>query len=80
MTEISKHCKRCGADYNQESWELLAWVGEWRLPWGEVQHLRNCACGNTLAIVLEVGEAEPDSAEKRYESVSNSRGPCGPEF
>lgn len=63
-----KTCK-CGRVHSQVEWSQLPLVGEQRLPWGEVQELRNCACGSTIAIVLDPGEADPVIAEDRYENV-----------
>jgi hypothetical protein len=34
------------------------YVGKQHYPWGEVQELRNCSCGTTLAYVLEYGTRE----------------------
>jgi hypothetical protein len=52
-----KRCS-CGKVYNREHWEALALVGQPRMDWGEVQELRNCSCGSTIAIVLEQGEQQ----------------------
>lgn len=71
---VIKTCA-CGRAYDAEGWARLplAGTGEWRLPWGEVQELRNCACGSTIAIVLEPGEADPEAAAVRHDEVAR----CG---
>lgn len=52
-----KTCTCCGEAITAEQWAVLPLVGEWRLPWGEVQEMRNCECNSTLSIVIEAGEA-----------------------
>ena len=54
---VLKRCS-CGKVYDREHWEALPLVGPSRMDWGEVQELRNCVCGSTIAIVLEEGEQQ----------------------
>ncbi|HEY2509468.1 MAG TPA: hypothetical protein VGI39_01310 [Polyangiaceae bacterium] len=57
LAPIVKAC-RCGRAYSAETWSALKYVGTSRYPWGEVQELRDCPCGSTIARVLEEGLPE----------------------
>jgi hypothetical protein len=39
-------------------WDALPERGTQRFDWGEVQQLKNCTCGTTLAILLVPGEPQ----------------------
>lgn len=47
----------CGRSYTAEHWSQLANPRVWRLPWGEVQQLRQCFCGSTISVVLVSAKA-----------------------
>jgi hypothetical protein len=52
-----KRCS-CGHAYTYRQWLLLPLLGRVEYDWGEVQEMRNCICGSTLAISLIEGEPE----------------------
>ena len=55
-------CSCCGAAISGDQLAALPVVGTQVWPWGEVHRLVNHGCGSTLAIVLDVGEAEAVAA------------------
>jgi len=69
-----KTCKVCSAVVaDQKAWVALPFVGQSRQDWGEVQELRNCACGNTLSVVLERGETQDPHPGQRWQSKTNAK-------
>lgn len=59
--QFPKRCS-CGIVYTQSQWLELPGKKLWHLPWGEVQAMRNCACGSTMNLVI-VPEPNPDTEE-----------------
>ncbi len=55
MSATYKRCA-CGVAYTRKQWEALPEVATQRFDWGEVQQMKNCTCGSTMAVVLEPGE------------------------
>lgn len=58
MNQAAKKCG-CGLSYSRETWTRLALVGTQYVPAdafgpAEAIELRNCACGSTLAIEVDV--------------------------
>lgn len=48
----------CGIRYTFKRWNRLPLLGHAEYEWGEVQEMRNCSCGSTMAIQLVEGEPE----------------------
>jgi hypothetical protein len=57
-----KQCHSCNTVYTTEQWLSLALVGYQGDGFGGRLELRNCPCGDTMAIV-----AEPESRRRRPE-------------
>ncbi len=53
-----KLCTNCGRRYTLKRWNRLPNARLWKMPWGEVQELRECVCGSTLSIILLEGERD----------------------
>jgi len=56
MREIVKICVRCGLDYDAEAYQQLKLCTSSDAPDGRLHGLehRNCACGTTLAVKIEL--------------------------
>lgn len=57
-------CRRCGP-VSGTRWRSLRWVGLQLYDWGEVQELRNCPCGTTLAVLRRSEGASFDTLLRR---------------
>lgn len=53
---MTKRCNNCGTDHDGNSWGELTAVGLQRIA-GELQELRMCTCGSTLAIEVTLANA-----------------------
>lgn len=62
---IVRYCG-CGAEHAAEGWARLQYVGEIN-DGVERLELRNCRCGSSIAIILEVLDLVALAAEKRME-------------
>jgi hypothetical protein len=60
MDEIIKVCG-CGRSYTREKWDALHRLPNWTYEWGEVQEVRNCVCGSTIVLVVDLGQLEAES-------------------
>jgi hypothetical protein len=59
--QFPKQCS-CGRAYTQRAWSKLPGKKLWKLPWGEVQELRDCVCKSTMNVVV-VPELNPGTEE-----------------
>jgi hypothetical protein len=56
-SSFPKRCS-CGRVYTAAMWRRLPGGKLWKLPWGEVQEMRDCVCGSTMNVVLVQGDPE----------------------
>lgn len=63
----------CGRSYTEHEWSLLKYIGEMVDP-EESCELRNCACGSTIAVAIDMAHA--DTERPGYTTVAVGREAC----
>ncbi len=57
VIQIVKICS-CGKAFTLEQWRCLKYVGPWHIGSEEHFELRDCSCGSSITIPLEVDERD----------------------